>query len=759
MNKIKHLSLLRFIAFLAFVFLAGVPFFVEGETANRSVRLNNMHNWWLTTSEDHQNPVVLEQSLHVLAKRDDIMLTEGLNLYNVDSAVRGKWSGVTPSTIKSINPNAKVYGEYSLMSKADWDSDYPRIKGNVTSATSNSLADANENWKAKEWWTASWVKNTVWIRSGNAKGQMKRIKNYTYVEGVGSTLFLDDGLSWYGDPPTPQWDIIPEAGSEYVFIATTDPIYGNDSRLFTQSMLWNIIEENDWWLRDGNGERTPEYANTPNDGHIWYLDVGAPGFKEEYLKQILLRLDSSRFSEYYPDYGRFDGIVFDYLWALIAGLFTNRGTYPNGTAKPLLPFPKRYAPRGDETAAEVDKNWFENAWKPFFEYVVTGMQAAGYAVLGNEGGNYDPAQLNREPVDWVSRQAWQRQFLNGTVYEQGSVNYGELTGGGWLSSKTIEKRINALANDPLVTWMADSGVSSSDPEYERKQTVSLAMYYVAVPADQSRHSYSQRGNGLPFWSPLWDFYIGTPSADFIQLNHSNGTKRFVWSRKYSNGLVLLDYENSSESTSFSLDGNYIDYQNNSFSGTISLASHTGLILQKTTPTPTSTSTSTSTSTTKSTASTTSTTIPPSSTSTTQSTSSTAPSLSSTSTTNQELYSQYLRNLLEAQEQLSDARLLGLNVSEEDTQVREARDAGDNGDYLQAIEVISLAKKTLEKKIADAQNSRKLNAAAQQAIGVTGIALALVMLGYFYVKRNRIQREQELLANLPTETEGKKTGRW
>ncbi|MBI5228510.1 hypothetical protein HY991_00250, partial [Candidatus Micrarchaeota archaeon] len=81
---------------------------------------------------------------------------------------------------------------------------------------------------------------------------------------------------------------------------------------------------------------------------------------------------------------------------------------------------------------------------------------------------------------------------------------------------------------------------------------------------------------------------------------------------------------------------------------------------------------------------------------------------------------------------------------------------DRGDYSNAVEKLYSAKKALQEKLAgNAPTQGTLDVEAQRTIGLTGAALALVFLTYFYAKR---KREKAIWIEIP-EKEGSKTGAW
>ncbi len=214
---------------------------------------------------------------------------------------------------------------------------------------------------------------------------------------------------------------------------------------------------------------------------------------------------------------------------------------------------------------------------PFINYVIPGLQAAGYKVLGNEVGEY---------YDDASYKIYGRSLVDGAVYEQGAVNWWS-SGGGWLTGSVISNRVMAVHDDPLrFVWVDDGGLRNvingqPNPDLEQKRLVSLAYYYIAIPADQSRHSYHHAYDWTDYWYSMWNFYIGTPAEDRVSVPASDGTQ-YAWSRKYTQGIVLLNYgaaTNSTATVQFTLDKAYVDANGTNYGGTVTLSPHTGLILQ------------------------------------------------------------------------------------------------------------------------------------------------------------------------------------
>lgn len=337
----------------------------------------------------------------------------------------------------------------------------------------------------------------------------------------------------------------------------SDAYFGNwsagckndDSSLATPISCQDIFN-NDWWLRDGNGDII---IDASQQGNTRFLDPGKPGYKETFLKNLLNRMSGKGY----------DGIVFDYWYPELDWLLAS--------FTPDLPRPAAYP---------TDDDWFNNAWKPFIEYVMTGLHNAGYKIIANCGGEYIDASGSQP---WQQRFAFQRSQVGGVIYEQGAVDWwNSVTNpSGWLLGRTIEKRINSLLDDPLEVWQAESGISDSasagdTATRDRKQKLSLAMYYTGLPLSEELRQKRSYGSVIAreiSWEPLWDFDIGAPAT----ASPEKMADKYFWSRKFSKGIVLLNYE--SQSINFTLDQMYKDIDDNQYAGTITLEEHSGMILQ------------------------------------------------------------------------------------------------------------------------------------------------------------------------------------
>jgi hypothetical protein len=400
-------------------------------TQSRSVLLNNYGNW--TFGHTGESAFALEQRLVRLSKRDRIVIPETAEWPNdVDG-----WSKLKPKSLRTLNPNTKVYRYVSLMGKSVNDSD----------------------------WCEPFAK-----------------------------------VSRMNCPLTK-----------------------------------SSIDENDWWLRDGEGNIVKE-----PDGKIWYLDVGKPGFKEAWLTNTLKRNAGKEF----------DGFVLDLLHPDIT---TSWFGVPGGWFSKHL-MPKSY-PTSDD--------WYRKAWQPFFEYVVDGLRKAGYEVIGNCAGEHD--QLN-------SRIMWQRSKLDGVIYEQGVVDWN----GSWLPGTELSRRMAAFAADTLKeVWIANGALTKTIPEFDQKRTVALAMYYITLPEGSTRHSLNvQYSNMSDWWDTNWDLNIGKPLGQPIKRSG-----KFFWTRVFTEGIVFLNYEEK-ETLRFRLAGEYQDSSGKLYTGEIELPPRTALILAK-----------------------------------------------------------------------------------------------------------------------------------------------------------------------------------
>ena len=461
----------------------------------RSVRLNNYNNWLRPIPQESDYNIKLQR----LSQMSNIVMNESYT----------KYAKLSASSVRALNPKAKIYRLYVLAVKSASDQDFPMQSGQASSCTSTTLKDDSASWK-----TNAYTNRYVWLMRGKGSDQVKKIASNT-----NNTLTLAPGETF---------SPVPDSTTKYSIIATSDP----DNPGVQTPLITKTIDEHDWWLRDGKGKIVIE----PGTGSM-FLDVGKPGVKEAYLQTVLKRMRGQSF----------DGIVFDYWWySAISSFIVSEGRQT----------PVRYPD---------DKTWFNNAWKPFISYVVAGVKAAGYKVIGNCAGEYN---TTKHPMA-----AWQRTLISGTIYEQWAVYWD----GSWLDSAIIADRMNSFQKDPLEAWTADYGLRDDDPEYAKKAQVGLAMYYIALPpstAMQAKRSYHHYKDSTLFWEPLWDFNIGVPAGLAVKK-----TDAYFWSRKFTQGIVLLNYDSSKDAT-FQLDQQYHDQFDKSYSETVTLKPHTSLILAK-----------------------------------------------------------------------------------------------------------------------------------------------------------------------------------
>lgn len=392
----------------------------------RSLQLNNYGSFHLLPDADKNNTSKLEAALKVLAKSDNVCIGEGWQYINRSPG----WTGLTPTSIKALNPKAKVYEYWSAISKPEWDTDW-------------GLATPPSDWRMQ------------------------------------------------------------------------------------CPLTWKQINDNNWWLRDGNGNKVHE----PGHDNTWLLDVGKSGFKEAYLAGILNRMRNDRY----------DGPMIDFLWPGVEKFMFDRQGIPMPTAYP------------------TDDEWYVKAWQPFLKYVCDGVHEAGYKIIGVNVGL---------PNSGDPRQDFQRTLFDGTNYERWMFDFD----GSYFSGAEAEEMINAAYNDPLECIITDCGLVASDPQYDSKHLVSVAAYYIALPGTQQNRTYGNKYNQLPHWQPVWDFNIGSPADPMTKM-----AGKYFWSRKFTNGIVLLNYD-ASEDITYTLDRAYKDIDGKVYTGRIVVPSHSAKIL-------------------------------------------------------------------------------------------------------------------------------------------------------------------------------------
>ncbi|MBI5229294.1 carbohydrate binding domain-containing protein [Candidatus Micrarchaeota archaeon] len=124
-------------------------------------------------------------------------------------------------------------------------------------------------------------------------------------------------------------------------------------------------------------------------------------------------------------------------------------------------------------------------------------------------------------------------------------------------------------------------------------------------------------------------------------------------------------------------------------------------------------------------------------------------------TNETLVSAYSRILAEVNTLLADAKVAGLDVSSEESELKKAVGFKSAGDYSNAVETVLKARKSLQSKLANAPKE-VLGLDAQRTIGLSGVALALVFLVYSYVRRRRKETRPPYLLS---KTQKESAGNW
>lgn len=289
-------------------------------------------------------------------------------------------------------------------------------------------------------------------------------------------------------------------------------------------MPWFEIEAHDWWLRDAEGNKI-----TSSDGY-YALDIGKPGFKEKLVEYIRTRSAGQPI----------DGFVLDGVDAAqSADWWATTHSRP-----PAYP---------------TNDDWYEKAYKPYLNYVADELHRSGYKVVGL---CQDYSYRNADPYH-----AFIRSKIDVSLYENWILNWD----GTWKDPVAVEQRIQDFNEDPLESWVSCGGLFAGVSEYDRKSLAALAMYYVSIPQDQSKRSFHNYVTPLN-WDPLWDLNIGTPVGERVK----RPGKRF-WSRTYTNGIVILNYEDSGSDT-YQLSRSYKDAHGTVYSGTVTLVNHSALIL-------------------------------------------------------------------------------------------------------------------------------------------------------------------------------------
>ncbi len=348
-------------------------------------------------------------------------------------------------------------------------------------------------------------------------------------------VLTDDEAFWH---ETPGWDGCAPADIKrlnpgtkiYMYYRAAKASFENDWAKPLSSLTgklnignpiyWADIQQNDWWLRDGNGQ-----ALVHDTYH--FIDFGKPGVKEKYLQTMLARLAGKPVN----------GVVIDFV--------------PPDLTQVLMGRPR-------PAAYPTDNDWYTKAFVPFITYVYDGLRSAGYKTAGlcydyNKRGS--------------TNEGFMRSKIDISIYESWLVHWN----GDWLPKNMIAQRISDFRQDPLECWVADFGLRAGISDYELKQTAALAMYYVSIPMSQDKRSYHHYGQ-LP-WHTNWDFNIGLPAEESVRM-----TDKFFWSRRYTQGLVLFNYEDSGAIT-FPITRAYRDASGQVYRTSITVPAHTGMILQ------------------------------------------------------------------------------------------------------------------------------------------------------------------------------------
>lgn len=289
------------------------------------------------------------------------------------------------------------------------------------------------------------------------------------------------------------------------------------------------IESNGWWLVDTtSGEPLSWLDKDENVLEEVMVDVGKPGYKEAVLGRLLRQMDGKGYA----------GAILGYS----------------------CPHPSWVVPI-EKTRYGTDHNWQEQAWWPLLEYLTNGLHAAGYKVIGVSSGEWNTG------IDYYERQ---RSYCDGVILEKFAL---QPDGSYYTDLNVIRNRIAGLTQDPLEQWVMDLGMRPDKPNYAQKAQLALAMYYIGVGASPDRRgSFHYRGDSKLFWDPLWDFYIGSPAEPPVKR-----TGKYFWSRKFTQGIVLLNYE-SADPVTYTLEATYQDPSGKVMSGEVTLPAHTGMIL-------------------------------------------------------------------------------------------------------------------------------------------------------------------------------------
>ncbi|MBI5228859.1 heparinase II/III family protein [Candidatus Micrarchaeota archaeon] len=127
-------------------------------------------------------------------------------------------------------------------------------------------------------------------------------------------------------------------------------------------------------------------------------------------------------------------------------------------------------------------------------------------------------------------------------------------------------------------------------------------------------------------------------------------------------------------------------------------------------------------------------------------------------TSETLLDAYAHALAEVNSLLADAKAAGLNTSAEEANLKKAVQFKNTRNYLNAVEQLSEAKKSLQEKLAKLPPQQFLELSQQRIIGLSGAALALILLAHIHRKRRR-EQERIQQTNASDVGGGKKSGEW
>ncbi len=392
-----------------------------------------------------------------------------------------------------------------------------------------SYAPANANWdyQLRRWSTCDaivltdFMLNTSEVTPAMLKARNPNIKVFLERTNVAKN-------NWESDYSSGWVPVADYTGLQY-------PLYLSD------------IVDNDWWLRDTNGDEVYETVDTG----IRIVDVGKTGVKELFAERLLAQLDAVE---------GLDGVGMDY-W------HPHPHPWWSGDSIGYLDY-------------ESDAEWFENAWQPFVTYWTAAIKAAGYKIFANCPGEYDatwhwesPTPTDTSDSNEVSM--WQRTKIDGANYElwvvTGSTSY--------YAASDVESRMESFRLDPLEIvscseYSLRPGALGRNTSYESDLNLHVAMYYLSLPQTGTRLWWIYN-TCYTFYHPLMSWDIGAPSS-------AAATKHdtlFIWWRNFADGYVVMNFEGSSQSHTLPA-GNWHDVYGKEYSGNITLAAHSAHVLRK-----------------------------------------------------------------------------------------------------------------------------------------------------------------------------------